>query len=44
MTTPATLADFTDPVRCPRLVEKIGSSLLVTKDGVRRGWIEALVA
>jgi glutamate 5-kinase len=38
------LADFTDPVRCPRLVIKVGSSLLVARDGVRRGWIEALVA
>jgi glutamate 5-kinase len=44
MTTPATLADFTDPVRCPRLVVKVGSSLLVARDGVRRAWIEALVA
>jgi glutamate 5-kinase len=44
MTAPASLAEFTDPARCPRLVVKVGSSLLVARDGVRRAWIEALVA
>lgn len=38
------LADLADTAACPRLVVKVGSSLLVGKDGLRRGWIEGLVA
>lgn len=38
------LADLADPAACRRLVVKVGSSLLVGAGGVRRGWIEALVA
>lgn len=38
------LVDLTDPATCPRLVIKVGSSLLVGADGVRRGWLEGLVA
>ena len=38
------LSDLADAVLCPRLVVKIGSSLLVGKDGVRRAWLEGLVA
>lgn len=38
------LADIADRTECPRLVIKVGSSLLVGKDGVRRAWIEGLVA
>jgi glutamate 5-kinase len=38
------LADLVDPALCRRLVVKVGSSLLVGKDGVRRGWLEGLVA
>ena len=38
------LADLADAARCRRLVVKVGSSLLVGKDGVRRGWLEGLVA
>lgn len=34
-----------DPAPCPRLVVKIGSSLLVAEDGtVRRSWLETLIA
>ena len=40
----ARLADLADPALCPRLVVKVGSSLLVGKDGLRRRWIEGLVA
>lgn len=40
----ARLADLADAATCPRLVLKVGSSLLVGKQGVRRQWIEALVA
>ncbi|MGE3693062.1 MAG: glutamate 5-kinase [Novosphingobium sp.] len=40
----ARLADLADPALCPRLVVKVGSSLLVGKDGVRRQWLEGLVA
>ena len=38
------LADISDRTECPRLVIKVGSSLLVGKEGVRRAWIEGLVA
>ena len=38
------LADLADKSACPRLVVKVGSSLLVGREGVRRGWIEGLVA
>ncbi|WP_298196062.1 glutamate 5-kinase [Novosphingobium sp.] len=38
-----TLSDLADPARCPRLVVKVGSALLVARDGPRRAWIEALV-
>ena len=37
------LSDFADVRACPRLVVKVGSSLLVGGDGVRRGWLEGLV-
>lgn len=40
----ARLSDLADKTACPRLVVKVGSSLLVGKDGVRRGWLEGLVA
>jgi len=41
----ATLAQLADPDRCPRLVVKVGSALLVGKDGQpRRDWLAALVA
>lgn len=40
----ARLSDFADRATCPRLVVKVGSSLLVGKDGVRRAWLEGLVA
>ena len=38
------LSDLADAAICPRLVVKIGSSLLVGADGVRRTWLEGLVA
>lgn len=39
------LSDLTDPVACPRLVVKVGSALLVGRDGEpRREWLAALVA
>lgn len=38
------LADLADKTACPRLVVKVGSSLLVGRDGLRRGWVERLVA
>lgn len=43
------LADLADKAACPRLVVKVGSSLLVGPngpkgDGLRRAWIEGLVA
>jgi glutamate 5-kinase len=38
------LADLADKAACPRLVVKVGSSLLVDKNGLRRAWIEGLVA
>jgi glutamate 5-kinase len=37
------LADLTDPAQCPCLVVKVGSSLLVGKQGLRREWIAGLV-
>jgi glutamate 5-kinase len=40
----ARLSDLSDKATCPRLVVKVGSSLLVGKDGVRRQWLEGLVA
>jgi len=41
----ATLADLTNADACPRLVVKVGSSLLVGEDGApRRAWLETLVA
>ncbi|HEY8604675.1 glutamate 5-kinase [Tsuneonella suprasediminis] len=42
--TVSTLSDLFDPVACPRLVIKVGSALLVGKDGsVRREWLSSLV-
>ncbi|WP_374410996.1 glutamate 5-kinase [Novosphingobium colocasiae] len=38
------LSDLADPAQCPLLVLKVGSALLVGREGVRRAWIEALVA
>jgi glutamate 5-kinase len=40
----ARLSDLAEKSTCPRLVVKVGSSLLVGKDGVRRQWLEGLVA
>jgi glutamate 5-kinase len=40
----ARLSDLADKVACPRLVVKVGSSLLVGAEGLRRQWIEGLVA
>ncbi len=37
------LSDLADVRTCPRLVVKIGSSLLVGSGGLRRAWLEALV-
>ena len=37
------LSHFADVKACPRLVVKVGSSLLVDDEGVRRGWLEGLV-
>lgn len=39
----ACLADLADKAACPRLVVKVGSSLLVSSKGLRRGWLEGLV-
>ena len=39
----ARLFDLADKAACPRLVVKVGSSLLVGKDGVRRDWLGGLV-
>jgi glutamate 5-kinase len=39
----ASLFDLASPVACPLLVIKVGSSLLVDKDGVRREWLQGLV-
>ena len=38
------LADLANPVRCPRLVVKVGSALLVDGNGPRRAWLAGLVA
>jgi glutamate 5-kinase len=38
------LQDLADKTGCPRLVVKVGSSLLVGGEGLRRRWIEGLVA
>jgi len=40
----ARLADLADQAACPLLVVKVGSSLLVGREGLRRDWIEGLVA
>lgn len=40
----ARLSDLADKAACHRLVVKVGSSLLVGKEGVRRAWLEGLVA
>jgi glutamate 5-kinase len=40
----ARLSDLADKAACPRLVVKVGSSLLVGPKGLRRQWIEGLVA
>ena len=40
----ALFSDLADKTTCPRLVVKVGSSLLVGAAGVRRGWLEGLVA
>lgn len=40
----ARLCDLSDKTACPRLVVKVGSSLLVGRDGVRRAWLQGLVA
>jgi glutamate 5-kinase len=39
----ASLADLANPLTCPRLVIKVGSSLLVDANGARRDWLAALV-
>ena len=39
----ANLTDLADAARCPRLVIKVGSSLLVDAQGPRRAWLEGLV-
>lgn len=38
------LSDLAQKTACPRLVVKVGSSLLVGAGGVRRQWLEGLVA
>ena len=40
----ARLSDLADRTACPRLVVKVGSSLLVGREGVRRQWLQGLVA
>ena len=40
----ASLSDLALASACPRLVVKVGSSLLVAREGVRRTWLETLVA
>ena len=37
------LSDLADIKACPRLVVKVGSSLLVGSEGVRRAWLDGLV-
>ncbi|WP_309622728.1 glutamate 5-kinase [Novosphingobium sp.] len=39
----ARLSDLTSKAACPRLVVKVGSSLLVGSGGVRRDWLQGLV-
>ena len=38
------ISDLADKAVCPRLVVKVGSSLLVGREGLRRVWLEGLVA
>jgi glutamate 5-kinase len=38
------LSSLIDPAACPCLLVKVGSSLLVGPQGVRRAWLEGLVA
>ena len=38
------ISDLADKALCPRLVVKVGSSLLVGPEGLRRGWLEGLVS
>jgi len=40
----ARLPDLANPAACPRLVVKVGSSLLVGREGLRREWLAGLVA
>ena len=40
----ASLSDLASKAACPRLVVKVGSSLLVGTQGVRRTWLEGLVS
>ncbi|MFM5930017.1 MAG: glutamate 5-kinase [Novosphingobium sp.] len=40
----AALRDLADKAKCPRLVVKVGSALLVGAEGPRTAWIEALVS
>jgi len=40
----AQLSDLADPTLTPRLVLKVGSSLLVDNAGARREWLTALVS
>jgi len=40
----ARLSDLAETSVCPRLVVKVGSSLLVGRKGLRREWLESLVA
>ncbi|MEZ5734787.1 MAG: glutamate 5-kinase [Novosphingobium sp.] len=39
----ARLSDLASKAACPRLVVKVGSSLLVNREGLRREWLEGLV-
>ncbi|MCB2075019.1 MAG: glutamate 5-kinase [Novosphingobium sp.] len=39
----ARLSDLASKAACPRLVVKVGSSLLVNRKGLRRHWLEGLV-
>ncbi|MBB3939341.1 glutamate 5-kinase [Novosphingobium fluoreni] len=39
----ASLSDLSDNTRCPLLVVKVGSALLVGHEGVRREWLQELV-
>ncbi len=40
----ASLSDLANKAKCPRLVVKVGSALLVGPEGPRSAWIEALVS